>query len=245
MRLTLALGGAWALAGCSGGRSGRAGGGVGSVGDPLPGESVADLGPSEAGRDGVLDPRTEHLLRRWRGRRGSSGLPEGVIARNRWAAQGPKESLADAMGGVGHITVHHDGMSPYRSTTRGDAMRRIEAIRSAHRGRGWADIGYHFAVDPAGRVYECRPTRLQGAHVKHHNEHNVGIVVLGNFMEQRPTLDARRAVDALVADQMRRYGVPVSRVHTHRELRPTACPGTHLQRHMEAARSSRGALAIV
>jgi hypothetical protein len=110
-------------------------------------------------------------------------------------------------------------------------------------GRRWADIGYHYVIDPAGRVWEGRPTRLQGAHVKDHNENNLGIVVLGNFEEQRPTPEALRALDAFVAQQMQRLAVPISEVWTHRELMPTACPGRNLQSYMAATRSGSGRLA--
>ena len=30
------------------------------------------------------------------------------------------------------------------------------------------DVGYHYAVDRAGRVWECRPLTWQGAHVRNH-----------------------------------------------------------------------------
>lgn len=108
---------------------------------------------------------------------------------------------------------------------------------------GWADIGYHYVVDPAGRVWEARPIQLQGAHVKYNNEGNLGVMVMGNFEEQYPTSAASASLDDFVAELMRRHGVGVGRVYTHREIRPTACPGRNLQRVMESARSRGGALA--
>ena len=61
-------------------------------------------------------------------------------------------------------------------------------IRRGHvNHNGWADIGYHFAVDRAGRVWSCRPLVWQGAHVKDRNEGNIGVLVLGNFEIERPT----------------------------------------------------------
>jgi hypothetical protein len=35
-----------------------------------------------------------------------------------------------------------------------------------------ADIGYHYTIDPTGRIWEGRPVQYQGAHVKMNNEHN-------------------------------------------------------------------------
>ncbi|MDQ7013687.1 MAG: peptidoglycan recognition family protein [Planctomycetota bacterium] len=173
-----------------------------------------------------------------------SGALRGVVPRSSWTRSTPKVWDTKPMGRVSRITVHHDGMTPFLSTSSSAAVRRLEAIRNAHvSSNGWADIGYHFVVDPAGRVWEARPTTLQGAHVKYNNEGNLGVMVMGNYDEQVPTIAASGSLDDFVSVLMRRYGVPVGRVFTHREIRPTACPGRNLQRVMETARSRGGALA--
>jgi len=166
-----------------------------------------------------------------------------VMPRTAWTREQPRTWLANPMGRVTRITIHHDGMPPVTLRSEAEVIDRIEAIRRAHLRRGWADIGYHYVIDPMGRVWQARPRSLQGAHVKYNNEQNLGVMVLGNFMEQRPTLRATAALDRFVASNMRFFGVPLDRVYTHRELRPTACPGTHLQAHMVAARRAAGAIA--
>lgn len=169
----------------------------------------------------------------------------GVIPRREWARVGPNLALINPMNGVHRITVHHDGMPPVFLRSRADVAARLEQIRRAHVSRNppWADIGYHYIVDPQGRVWEGRPVQYQGAHVRYNNEHNLGIVVLGNFDEQRPTLEALAALDAFLADRMRFYRVPLSQVYTHQEIMPTACPGRNLQAYMLATRSRSGRLA--
>ncbi len=148
------------------------------------------------------------------------------------------------MNGINRITIHHDGMTPFTSTSQSAAAGRLERIRGSHvSSRGWADIGYHFVVDPGGRVWEARPVALQGAHVKYNNEHNLGIMVMGNYDKQSPTNAASTSLDDFVGAMMRKYRVPVSRVYTHQELRPTACPGKSLQQVMESTRSRGGVLA--
>lgn len=167
---------------------------------------------------------------------------QGVISRARWAKGRPRPWLADPMNGVRRITVHHDGMSPFSSSSWGSAAHRIEAIRNAHTSKGWADIGYHYVIDPAGRIWQARPLSLQGAHVKSANPHNLGICVLGNFERQRPTDAAVRALEDLIASEMRRWRVPLGEVRTHQELAPTACPGRALQARMNATRARGGRL---
>lgn len=169
--------------------------------------------------------------------------PTGLIARRRWTNQGPRRWLADPMRGIRRITVHHDGVYPMPAASMASVASRIESIRRGHIGRGWADIGYHYVVDPAGRVWEGRTLDLQGAHVKSQNPHNLGIVVLGNFERERPTAAATETVDRLVAQMMQRYRVPLREVRTHREMAATACPGRALQAHMDRSRAMGGRLA--
>jgi N-acetylmuramoyl-L-alanine amidase len=170
--------------------------------------------------------------------------PAGVISRRQWTSATTIASEANAMVSVQRITVHHDGMPPVTLRSRSAVIDRLELIRRSHvNARGWADIGYHFVVDPMGNVWEARPLIFQGAHVKDHNERNMGVMVLGNFEEQTPTVAALAALDGFVRGQMSRFRVPVSRVVTHQELAPTACPGRSLQRHMVAVRRGSGALA--
>jgi N-acetyl-anhydromuramyl-L-alanine amidase AmpD len=102
--------------------------------------------------------------------------------------------------------------------------------------RGWGDIGYHYVIDRSGRIWEARPIQYQGAHVASNNENNLGIMVLGNFDKQQPT-DAQMATLRQALIRFRKtYNVPVSRVYTHQEITPTACPGRSLQPRMVAMR---------
>ena len=170
-------------------------------------------------------------------------VPSGVIPRTQWAAAGPELRLADPMVRVERITVHHDGMPPVALTSQAAVAARIEQIRKGHRGNGWADIGYHYIVDPQGRVWEGRPIALQGAHVKLANPRNMGVLVLGNFEVQRPTPAATDSVERFLVEQMRRYRVPVNSVYTHKELAATACPGRNLQQVMVSTRARGGTVA--
>lgn len=170
-------------------------------------------------------------------------LPPGVIGRDRWAAFGPNYQKANPMSRIRRITVHHDGMGPFTSTDMMATKQRLESIRKAHLGQGWADIGYHYVVDPAGRVWEARPTSLQGAHVRDENDGNLGIMVLGNYERQRPTGQATASLEAFIIQQRQQYGVPVSAVYTHQELRATACPGRSLQAFLDSSRSGTGRIA--
>lgn len=174
------------------------------------------------------------------------GSEPSVLPRSAWTRVGvARPQDINPLGGVVRITIHHDGMDTFTATDSAAAAQRIETIRHAHvNGRRFADIGYHYIVDPAGRVWEGRSIRYQGAHVQDHNENNLGVMCLGNFDNQAPTRAQQAALDAFIAGQMRRYRVPITRVHTHQELMPTACPGRNLQRYLIASRSTGGSMRL-
>ncbi|TVQ81299.1 MAG: N-acetylmuramoyl-L-alanine amidase [Phycisphaeraceae bacterium] len=175
----------------------------------------------------------------------SYDIPAEVIARSAWARGEPVPALMDRQSPISCITLHHDGMTAFTSTDRSAAAARIEAIRAAHRSRNWGDIGYHYIIDPAGRVWQGRPLNWQGAHVAGQNPGNLGICVLGNYDLQRPNQAQLSTVENFVTQQMQRYRINVRRVYTHRELDATACPGQHLQPRFVAMRSPGGVLAMV
>jgi hypothetical protein len=170
-------------------------------------------------------------------------VPGGVVARRQWTRHGLAGRNANPMGGVKKITIHHEGWTPVTFTSATAAYDRIETIRQIHtRDRGWADIGYHYIIDRAGRVIEGRPIAFQGAHVADNNPHNLGILVLGNFQKQRPSPAQVKALGDFTRQMMQLHRVPKSRVLTHREINPTQCPGRFLQAEFNTLRT-RGVFA--
>jgi hypothetical protein len=166
-------------------------------------------------------------------------LPGGVIPRSEWARGGVIPARMQRARPYYRITIHHDGMDTFASTDKAAAAQRLEQIRNAHLnrpGEPFGDIGYHYVIDPAGRIWQGRPLEWQGAHVAKTNEGNLGICCLGNFMQQRPTQAQLVALDRFVVSQMERYRVSPGNVFTHRELGQTVCPGDNLQPYIADSR---------
>jgi hypothetical protein len=168
-------------------------------------------------------------------------VPTGIIRRSQWAKGQPVRSQLNPMLPPKYITVHHEGWDPFWSTDFNETMARMDQVRVGHlnaKGGGYADIGYHFVIDRAGRVWEGRSLQWQGAHVKNHNEHNIGVMCLGNFEEQAPTAAQETALDRHLRSLMLKYRIPATRIKTHREWAgaKTACPGRKLQSHVEQVR---------
>ena len=172
-------------------------------------------------------------------------LPEpsatlGAISRSVWAKGQPIPRNMNRMLPVKYITVHHDGMNPFTSSSKSDAASRLETIRKSHLRRDggrWGDIGYHFAIDPAGRLWQGRPLTWQGAHVRARNEGNIGVVVLGNYERQSVNRAQLATIETTLRALMRKYNVSVSKVRTHQEWAATACPGKSVQVAMSSIRS--------
>lgn len=203
------------------------------------------LWPDQIPKPVPYRPDPEPALSRSAPAASSPALPNGVISRTRWAGGPPAPGLMDRMLPVRYITVHHDGLQGrFNATDDRFVCGRIELIRKSHREKGWGDIGYHFIIDPAGRVWEGRSLQYQGAHVKDRNEHNIGVVVLGNYDNQSLNDRQAAAVRAQVVVLMRQYRVSPKNVYTHQEWKGahTACPGRSLQKYMRNLRSG-GSLA--
>jgi len=163
--------------------------------------------------------------------------PLHAIARWRWAGGQPIPNRLNPMGFVSRITIHHEGWTPVWFTDAPTTAKRLESIRRSHLQRMNAgDIGYHFIIDRAGSLWEGRQISYQGAHVRKHNPHNIGLMLLGNFELQRPTDPQIASLKDTLTKLMRHHRVPTSQVYTHRELNVTTCPGKSLQAQMIALR---------
>ncbi|QDU67402.1 N-acetylmuramoyl-L-alanine amidase [Planctomycetes bacterium Pla86] len=136
------------------------------------------------------------------------------------------------------ITVHHTAMSAGHLhgaslAASADALRRVQHEHVST--NGWADIGYHFLIDPCGRVFQGRELQWQGAHAgrdpatgANFNSGNIGICLLGNFNSERPTPAALIALTQLIDGLRGQYGIARSAVFGHRHFKNTECPGTNL-----------------
>ena len=161
----------------------------------------------------------------------------GIIPRSAWTRVGPNLATIDPMNGVRLITFHHSGdPKPFATTDYAETAQHLEYVREYHRSRSFQDIGYHFAIDRAGRVWQLRSLAYEGQHVRYNNEHNIGIVVLGNFDIQPMTQAQKDRIKTFGALVRKQYGLPLSRVYTHQEIVSTVCPGHDMQPYMVQVR---------
>jgi len=133
------------------------------------------------------------------------------------------------------ITIHHSAKysKDIGPPTAGNVAATVRDIQTVHmRDENFGDIGYHFLIDPAGRVWQGRSLEWQGAHAGGtngaNNVGNIGICLLGDFNNERPDPRALESLENLVDALCERHHIPHSRVYGHRQLRSTECPGDAL-----------------
>ena len=154
----------------------------------------------------------------------------GLVRRGSWAKAPPIVSRLNRIDRpFSEFTIHHS------DTTHRPGP---EGIRRAHvDGERYGDVGYHFLIGPDGTVWEGRSLRYQGAHAgEGRNEGKLGICLLGDFEEARPTRAALDSLERLVRHLSAELDIPLRSVRGHGELKATLCPGRHLQRWVEAWR---------
>jgi len=172
--------------------------------------------------------------------------PPRLITRASWGALPGRTAKMDRnVGAWQRITVHHSADYNGERAEQG-AKESVQAVRSIQRfhmqGNRWGDIGYHFLIDPQGRVYEGRSLNWQGAHAGDpaRNRRNIGICVLGDYSNGAPPAAAVEALAGLIDWLLDKHSIARNQIYGHLELKSgTACPGPALLGWVEDYRGAR------
>ncbi len=165
-----------------------------------------------------------------------------VYSRAEWGADETLVREAPTYAEVYGAIVHHtDGTNNY---TPDQVPRILRGIYAFHvKGRGWNDIGYNFLVDKWGRTWEGRAggvnRAVSGAHTLGFNGVTMGVSMLGNYDQVKPTSASLRAVARVIGWKASIHGFPTMgsvwlfgkkypRVMGHRDPNQTDCPGRYL-----------------
>lgn len=170
--------------------------------------------------------------------------PITIIQRSSWGARSPQTGGSYSYENIGKtpeeyyntIVIHHSGNAKHFPT--------IKDVQNEHMDdMDKADIGYHFAVDKDGKIYEGRSINIKGAHVDQANTGKIGIVLLGDLSTDNAGINQgilgtiklnfeERDGDDHITDQMRN-GLLRLCIHLDRVYKIEIVAG-----HMEIASSS-------
>ncbi|MFJ6012597.1 peptidoglycan recognition protein [Streptomyces sp. NPDC092952] len=199
-----------------------------------------------------------------RGARPYIGPRPGIITRKGWGADEKlRERTFVYTSTVKAAFIHHSATGNNYTCAQAPAV--LRGIYRYHvKSSGWRDIGYNFAVDKCGNIYEGRAggvtKAVLGAHTLGFNSNTMGIAVLGTFTDSTPPSAAVNAVAKLTAWKLGLFGanpkgkvtlvsggsnkykkgakVSLNVISGHRDGYLTECPGARLYSKLGSARSS-------
>ena len=109
--------------------------------------------------------------------------------------------------------VHHSAGAPGQSAL---------SIDAEHRARGFAEIGYHFVVQPDGSVERGRALREVPAAAYGRNYESVDVCLTGDYDATVPTAAAMTSLLELLVQL--HHELPISRTIGHRDVATTFYP---------------------
>jgi hypothetical protein len=131
------------------------------------------------------------------------------------------------------FTIHHAGELWKPRTDPALALRKLQAF--GQREKGWPDLPYHYLISPDGRVFEGRDWHYQPeSNTKYDLNGVLNIELMGNFEEQRVSIEQLRATVALIAKLSKDFNVDPSTIRGHKDAAEgqTVCPGKDFYRYI-------------
>lgn len=150
-----------------------------------------------------------------------------LVTRAEWGANPPRGTYTPH--DPYRFAQHHTAGK--RISTLADGIIEMQMTQDFHQnGRGWQDIGYHFLIDDAGRLYEGVPPDFRGTHAGGNNTGNIGISYMGNLhiAGENPTPAALESLIGMWSWLAFHYGVSPDSLLGHQNYSATACPGDNL-----------------
>lgn len=133
-----------------------------------------------------------------------------------------------------NIILHH-------SVTDRDSNKDVteSIINQSHKDRGFNEsyfsgrkyyIGYHYMIFGDGEVRQYRAHSTVGAHCIEENMNfkSIGICLIGNFSQTKPSKEQIASLKALVDKLRSELDIPEKNLFPHRKFKATQCWGTNL-----------------
>lgn len=176
-----------------------------------------------------------------------------IVSAKEWGSQ-PQPMPESSKHTPKYITIHHAGVL---WTGKTDALKSMLGLQQfGQKEKNWPDVPYHFVIAPDGRILEGRSLEYApDTNTRYSLAGNIGIELMGNFEEQRPSRQQLESVVKLCAwlaqqykiDPNERVKVPAGPDSTeetetyalrgHKDAAQgaqTVCPGKDFDRYMQS-----------
>jgi hypothetical protein len=155
-----------------------------------------------------------------------------IISAEQWGSK--PQPIDDARRQVPKfITIHHAGVLWKGTIAPDQFIRNMQGW--GQREKHWPDLAYHFLIAPDGRIYEGRSIDYEPeSNTKYPLNGHIGIELMGNFEEQRVSLEQLASLVKLCAWLAQAYHIDPSQIagHKDRAEKQTVCPGRDLYRYI-------------
>lgn len=156
-----------------------------------------------------------------------------ILTRQDWNAKPPV--LNPPTHKITKITIHHTGVPQAPSRPFIDKLQGLQSwsqredkLANGNTKPQWADIPYHYYIDHAGQIAECRPITIPGdTNTSYDVTGHALVVVEGTFPSDYFNYRQSRALTQTVLWLASKYQVPSQEIKGHVDYAPgeTDCPG--------------------
>ncbi len=140
------------------------------------------------------------------------------------------------------VTIHHAGTFFKAGSDPADFVRRMQAwgqkrpqLEQPPRNTYWPDLPYHFMIAPDGRIFEGRDVAYEPeTNTRYPVAGNLGVELMGDFEQQRPSPAQLRSCVALTAWLCQTHRIDLDHVRGHGDVAQgqTNCPGADFKRYL-------------
>lgn len=132
---------------------------------------------------------------------------QSIIKRDDWyCPDGKSAPKIKAQDSARHLIVHHTATN----NSFEDFPAMVRCIWNFHSfTNGWGDLGYHYLIDPNGVIYEGKAggDNSVGTHFSCANTGTIGIAMLGNYMDSRPSEKMITSLQTLLQMKCKELGI--------------------------------------
>lgn len=115
---------------------------------------------------------------------------------------------------IKNIVIHHTGNN----------QNKIRPHENWHvYNKDWPALGYHFFINYFGHIYLVNSIDYVTNHVRNNNTSSIGICLVGDFRNKKPTPYQMEAINILL--HILSIYLPMLNVCGHKDLSPSECPG--------------------
>jgi hypothetical protein len=133
------------------------------------------------------------------------------------------------------ITIHHAGVDWKPGA---DPVKFVRSMQAwGQKEKHWPDLAYHFLIAPDGRIFEARDMQYEPeSNTKYDLQGHIGIELMGNFENQRPSKAQVESCVKLAAWVCQEKKIDSTQIagHKDRAKNQTVCPGKDFYRYLES-----------